>query len=41
MGAVPLEPTTVSGDSMAIFAKDLQNFHQEILNKAVATCENG
>lgn len=35
MGAVPLEPTTVSGDSMAIFAKDLHKFHQEILNKAV------
>jgi nucleotide-binding universal stress UspA family protein len=35
MGAVPLEPTTVSGDSMAIFAKDLQKFHKEILDKAV------
>jgi nucleotide-binding universal stress UspA family protein len=36
MGAVPLEPTTVSGDSMVIFAHDLQKFHEEILNKAVA-----
>ncbi len=36
MGAVPLEPTTVSGDSMVIFANDLRKFHEEILNKAVA-----
>ncbi len=36
MGAVPLEPTTISGESMVVFAKDLQRFHEEILNKAVA-----
>lgn len=36
MGAVPLEPTTVSGDSMGVFAKDLRKFHEEILSKAVA-----
>lgn len=36
MGAVPLEPTTVSGDSMVVFAKDLRKFHEEILSKAVA-----
>jgi nucleotide-binding universal stress UspA family protein len=35
MGAVPLEPTTVSGDSMVLFAKDLQRLHEEILNRAV------
>ena len=36
MGVVPLEPTTVSGASMVVFAKDLQRFHEEILVKAVA-----
>ena len=36
MGAVPLEPTSVSGDSMVIFANDLRKFHEEILSKAVA-----
>ena len=36
MGAVPLEPTTVSGDSMVLFAKDLQRLHEDILSKAVA-----
>lgn len=36
MGAVPMEPTTVSGDSMVLFAKDLRYFHEEILSKAVA-----
>ncbi len=36
MGAIPLEPTTVSGESMVVFARDLQKFHEEILNKAVA-----
>lgn len=30
MGVVPLEPTTVSGESMVVFAKDLQRFHEEI-----------
>jgi nucleotide-binding universal stress UspA family protein len=35
MGAVPLEPTTVSGESMVLFAKDLQRFHEKILGKAV------
>lgn len=36
MGAVPMEPTTVSGESMVIFARDLRRFHEEILSKAVA-----
>ena len=36
MGAVPFEPTTVSGESMVVFAKDLRRFHEEILSKAVA-----
>ena len=36
MGAVPMEPTTVSGESMVVFAKDLRRFHEEILSKAVA-----
>lgn len=36
MGAVPMEPTTVSGESMVVFAKDLRKFHEEILGKAVA-----
>jgi nucleotide-binding universal stress UspA family protein len=36
MGAVPLEPTAVSGDSMVVFSKDLRRFHEEILGKAVA-----
>lgn len=36
MGAVPMEPTTISGDSMVVFAKDLRKFHDEILSKAVA-----
>jgi nucleotide-binding universal stress UspA family protein len=36
MGAVPMEPTAVSGESMVVFGRDLQRLHQEILNKAVA-----
>jgi nucleotide-binding universal stress UspA family protein len=36
MGAVPIEPTTISGESMVMFAKDLRKFHEEILSKAVA-----
>ena len=36
MGDVPMEPTTISGDSMVVFAKDLWKFHEEILSKAVA-----
>jgi len=36
MGAVPLEPTTISGESMVVFAKDLRRFHEEVLSKAVA-----
>jgi nucleotide-binding universal stress UspA family protein len=36
MGAVPLEPTTISGESMVGFAKDLRKFHEAILSKAVA-----
>ena len=35
MGAVPIEPTTVSGESMVVFAKDLRRFHEDILSKAV------
>ena len=35
MGAVPMEPTTVSGESMVVFAKDLRRFHEEILSKAL------
>ena len=41
MGAVPLEPTTVSGDSMVIFAKDLQNFMKKFSSKAVAHAKDG
>jgi nucleotide-binding universal stress UspA family protein len=36
MGAVPMEPTTVSGESMVMFGKDLLRLHEEILRKAVA-----
>ncbi|MGE5532711.1 MAG: universal stress protein [Bacillota bacterium] len=36
MGAIPLEPTTISGDSMVLFTKDLRRFHEDILFKAVA-----
>jgi nucleotide-binding universal stress UspA family protein len=36
MGAIPLEPTTVSGEGMLEISKDLQRFHKEILSKAVA-----
>ena len=36
MGVVPQEPTAYSGSSMAVFAKDLRKFHEEILGKAVA-----
>ena len=36
MGAVPLEPTNVSGESLVLFAKDLHRIHEEILSKAVA-----
>jgi nucleotide-binding universal stress UspA family protein len=36
MGTVPIEPTTVSGESMVVFAKDLRRFHEDILSKAVA-----
>lgn len=35
MGAIPLESTTISWETMAMFAKDLQRFHEEILSKAV------
>jgi nucleotide-binding universal stress UspA family protein len=35
MGAVPLEPTTISGDSMVLFARDLRKIHEDILSKAV------
>ena len=36
MGAVPIEPTTVSGESMVVFSKDLRRLHEEILSKATA-----
>jgi nucleotide-binding universal stress UspA family protein len=36
MGAVPIEPTAVSGESMVVFGRDLRRLHEEILNKAVA-----
>ncbi len=36
MGAVPIEPTAVSGESMVLFAKDLRKFHEEILSKATS-----
>lgn len=36
MGAVPLEPTTVPGESMMVLAKDLRGFHEAILSKAIA-----
>jgi nucleotide-binding universal stress UspA family protein len=36
MGAVPLEPTSISGEGMIAFAKDLTKIHEEILSKAVA-----
>jgi nucleotide-binding universal stress UspA family protein len=36
MGAVPMEPTAVSGESMVMFGKDLLKIHEEILRKAVA-----
>ena len=36
IGAVPMEPTAVSGESMVMFGKDLLRFHEEILRKAVA-----
>ncbi len=36
MGAVPMEPTMISGASMGAFSKNLQKFHEETLNKAVA-----
>jgi nucleotide-binding universal stress UspA family protein len=39
MGAIPLEPTSVSGDSMVGFVKDLQRFHEEILSKSVANAK--
>ena len=35
MGAVPMEPTAVSGESMVMFGKDLLKIHEEILRKAV------
>jgi nucleotide-binding universal stress UspA family protein len=36
LGAVPMEPTSVSGESMVVFSKDLIRLHEEILNKAIA-----
>jgi nucleotide-binding universal stress UspA family protein len=36
MGAVPIEPTNVSGESMVVIAKDFQRLHEDILNRAVA-----
>lgn len=40
IGAVPLEPTMVSGENMFLFAKDLRKFHEEVLNKAVEHAKN-
>lgn len=40
MGAVPLDPTTVSSDSMVMFLNDLRKFHEEVLAKAVAHAKN-
>lgn len=36
IGAVPIEPTVVSGESMIMFGRDLRRLHEEILNRAVA-----
>ena len=36
MGAVPMEPTTISADSMVVFSKGLQKIHEGVLSKAVA-----
>ena len=36
MGTVPLEPTTISGDNIVLFSKDLRRLHENILSKAVA-----
>jgi nucleotide-binding universal stress UspA family protein len=36
MGAVPMEPTAISGESMVVFGKDFQRLHEEILNRAVS-----
>jgi nucleotide-binding universal stress UspA family protein len=36
MGAVPMEPTAVSGESMVLLGRDLRKLHEEILTKAVA-----
>ena len=35
MGAVSMEPTAVSGESMVMFGRDLQRLHPEILTKAI------
>ena len=34
IGAVPLEPTSVSGDSLPLLSKELRILHEDILNKA-------
>jgi nucleotide-binding universal stress UspA family protein len=39
MGAVPMEPTAISGESMVVFGKDLHRLHQEILNKAASRAQ--
>lgn len=36
VGAVPLDSTAVSGESMVAFGRDLLRLHEEILRKAVA-----
>jgi nucleotide-binding universal stress UspA family protein len=36
MGAVPMEPTTISNDSMVVFVNDLKKFHEGVLAKAIA-----
>ncbi len=36
MGAVPQDPTGVSGVNPAMFSKDIARYHEEIVSKAVA-----
>jgi len=35
MGAIPQEPTAYAGGNVAMFAKDLHRFHEEVLSRAV------
>ncbi len=36
MGVVPQDPTGYAGGNMAVLAKDLHKFHEEVLSRAVA-----